>query len=286
MKTRQFTQIANIARGRREQVVVEGLKHIGSNVVNLIEEMDRCAEARANRASQLLYNVGREEAGKFLILIDAYRTPSTEQAALARQFRRAGSHLAKLIYAQIADYSIASQAELVSAVNSHRRELYLDGPNDYDWIFRNDLLSERENALYVDLVDNEGRLDWWPPFLPDVAGTAPRSMMIVEALLDTGLISIDGLHALQTAWTGFDPLIDSNCWEWTERTQAALHHFPDVNFSQDEIKPHAYLVGDRWPMPLVALDLEPSRITIEQLSAERSASFEEEMRSDFTYEDL
>lgn len=285
MKTRQFKRLATTSKGQQEQLVVNGLQFIGANVVDLARELEACSGARAYRASRLLYNIGREEAGKFLVLIDAYRSPSSDQAALSRQFGRAGDHLAKLIYAQIADYSIASQAELLGAVNSHRQELYLDGPNDYDFIYRNDLLSERENALYVDLVDNEGDLNWWPPFAPDLGEHVPRSMRIVQAILRAGLVSMDGLVALRSAWTGFDPHSDSNCWDWTERTTEALRQFPDLNIDGEGLGPEASFLADRWPMPMVELDLSQSRATVEELVAERTARFEAEMRSEQGYGD-
>jgi AbiV family abortive infection protein len=143
MKTRQFKKLAGLSPARRASLVVEGLVGIGDNVGRLVEELEKCNAAGAYRSARLLRNVGREEAGKFLVLIDAWRALDADAKTISRQFARAGAHLSKLIYAQIADYSIASQSELVDAVNRHRQGSYLDGPNDHDWIFRNDLLSER-----------------------------------------------------------------------------------------------------------------------------------------------
>ena len=97
------------------------------------------------------------------MLIDAFRSPAAGPAELSRQFARAGQHLPKLIYAQIADYLIASQTELLAAVERHRPQLHLDGPNDFDWIFANELISERERMLYVDLIEDEDGLDWLAP---------------------------------------------------------------------------------------------------------------------------
>lgn len=37
-------------------------------------------------------------------------------------------------------------------VDRERRTLYLDGPNDIDWIFRNDITQRREEAMYLDYV--------------------------------------------------------------------------------------------------------------------------------------
>lgn len=124
---------------------------------------EACNESSSFRAARLLRNVGREEAGKFLILIDAYRSPASDQAALSRQFGRAKDHLSKLVYAQVADYSIGSQSEMLSAVAKHRQALYLEGWNGYEEILRNELLMERESAMYTDLVDIDGELGWWEP---------------------------------------------------------------------------------------------------------------------------
>lgn len=116
MKTRQFKRLAGLPLAKRVPLVVEGLAAIGANVTNLAIDLEQCNEAKAYRAARLLHNVAREEAGKFLVLIDAYRAPAADQATLSRQFSRAGDHLSKLLYAQMADYSIGSRKELHSAV--------------------------------------------------------------------------------------------------------------------------------------------------------------------------
>src|SRR6266550_9060606 len=157
MKTRQFRQLAGMSFKQRLPLLVRGLDAVAANVRRLAGERETCAEAGAHQAAELLRNVAREEAGKFLVLIDTCRAPVGDDATISRQFDRAGNHLAKLIYAQIADYSIASQPELLRAIDLHRQALYLDGPNDFDWIFPNELLAEREGALYVDLVESEGK---------------------------------------------------------------------------------------------------------------------------------
>lgn len=277
MKTRQVKQLAGLPKSKRQSLTVEGLQTIGANVARLAEELEHCNEASAYRAARLVNNVGREEAGKFLVLIDAYRSPTASQATLARQFWRAGDHLSKLLYAQIADYSIGSQGELIRAVASHRRSLYLDGPNDYDWIFRNELLSERESALYVDLVDSEGHLEWWAPVDWGMAISLSGSMRLVQALLETGLVSANGLDILSKAWTGFDPLTESHCGEWRERTARALCALPEINIDDSRLTTTAWYVADQWPMPLVELDVEEDSVKVDELVAQRQRLYEAEM---------
>lgn len=281
MKTRQFKQLAGLPPGKRPSLVVDGLRAIGANVAKLAEELEQCNEAKTFRAASLLYNVGREEAGKFLVLIDAYRAPDADQATISRQFKRARDHLSKLIYAQIADYSIASQDELISAIDRHRQALYLDGPNDYDWIFRNELLSERENSLYVDLVDTEGELSWWTPHDYDMPVSVPWSMRLVQALLTTGFISPAGLEGLREAWTGFDPREQSQFRDWADRTKRALRAFPDENTEDGRWSNAARFIADRWPMPMVELDVEEANVEVNELVTEREARYEAEMMREY-----
>lgn len=281
MKTRQFKQLAGVSPVRRAVLVVEGLDAIASNVAKLVEDLEKCNVEGAYRAARMVRNVGREEAGKFLVLIDAWRAPEVDARTLSRQFARAGDHLPKLIYAQIADYSIASQRELVGAVSRHRQELYLDGPNDHDWIFRNALLSERENALYVDLVEAEGKLEWWSPHDHEMWEPVPRSMELVTALRSTGLVSVDGLAALREAWTGFDPHQDSHCQDWIRRTQQALRAFPNRNVESGRWTPGAFFAADRWPMPMVELEVEQERTTVDEIVVERAAAYEAFLESEY-----
>src|SRR5437588_7855023 len=121
VKTRQFKQLAGKGFIQRLPLLVEGLEAIATNVGRIASEMDIWTQAGAYRAAEMLRTLGREESGKFLILIDSCRAPDSDQATISRQFERAGKHLAKLIYAQMADYSIASQRELLRAIDQHRQ---------------------------------------------------------------------------------------------------------------------------------------------------------------------
>ena len=283
MKTRQFRQLANLPPPKRAALVVEGLLAIGANVATLAKELEQCNEASADRAARLVYNAAREEAGKFLILIDVYRAPAVDQPTICRQFARAGDHLSKLVYAEMADYAIASRDELLCAVTDNRQALYLDGPNDYDWVFRNELLSERESALYVDLVLSEGQFAWWAPHDYSAHRASPGSVRLVEALLTTGLVSEAGLKALQRAWRGFDPQGKSHNGDWADRTREALQAFPDQNIEHDGWTGTAWFVADQWLMPMVQFDVEQADVKLDDLLATRKQRYEAEMMRELGY---
>jgi hypothetical protein len=275
MKTRQFRQLASKGFDARLPLLIDGLETIGANISRIAAELQVCNSAQASRAAGLLANVGKEEAGKFLILIDSCRAPESDQGAISRQFGRAGNHLAKLIYAQVADYRIASQEELLRAVDDNRRSLYLDGPNDVDWIFPNRLIAERERALYVDLVESEDELEWVAP--RDECETAvfpkphPRSVRLVSALIQTGIVSASGLSLLQEAWRGFQPRANTHYSEWARRSTAALQALVAGRQVDDDWARAASSVVDLWPMPMVEIDISQVEVTAKELAERRDA---------------
>jgi hypothetical protein len=88
--------------------------------------------------------IAEEEAGKFLILLDAVRCGRKRQKVFAEQLERSHDRLAKGLYVATVSIRPAISAELLSYLEGLRVQLYLDGPNDVDWIFRNEVLSGRE----------------------------------------------------------------------------------------------------------------------------------------------
>ncbi len=246
---------------KRAEFVVEGLKAVGANVSAIADEIRGCSDAELSRAGTALANIAQEEAGKFLILMDAYRSPLSEETTLEKQFGRAQSHLPKLIYAYIANSRIASQAELMRALHRLRQSRYLDGPNDCDWIFRNKLIMEREAFLYVDLIDLEGDLQWWNPRHFGIV-SVPESVLLVQAIMTTGLVSKDGLRTLSEAWDDFDQTQDTHCSKWAERTTRVLEQFPPQNVTN-------WWLADHWPMPIVELEVEQIEVSMEDLERKR-----------------
>jgi AbiV family abortive infection protein len=258
-----------MAKAKRTEWLIEGLNAIGANVVALAEDLERCREARAFRAGTLARNALREEAGKFLILMDIYRLPRNDQGLVEQQLKRATNHMAKLIYDQMTDYCIGDRRELVEAVDRHRASHYLDGPNDVDWIFRNALIDDRERALYVDLVDSEGELMWWTPPEDPYLSTLPDSAQVVYGIMECRLVTPAGFDALEAAWKGFDGTADSHCSDWGRRTIAALTAIaPDS--PGDDWQGWIRFLAQNWVMPMVELEVEELRVTTAELEQDRA----------------
>ncbi|MCY4514710.1 MAG: AbiV family abortive infection protein [Candidatus Tectomicrobia bacterium] len=169
---RAVADLARFPDNRLFHEVSEGIAHIVTNAVDLNEAALRLARADQVRASDVLRRMAEEEAAKVLILIDAIRCPQQERGTTLKRFY---DHLAKRIYAAASsELRIDSFEELRAFVDLQRRPRLLDGPNDVDWIVGNELLTEREQGIYVDFIqdttDPEGEYFWSLPFEPGPSG--------------------------------------------------------------------------------------------------------------------
>ena len=206
MKERQLKRLAELALPDRLTAVAEGLKAIARSVEAQSEELERI-HATAPRASLLLKTLAEEEAAKAFILIDYLRPPrGTPAAAVATHLGRAYDHVARGVYAFYYETSPASFAEVMEIVDRERVSLYLDGPEGFEWIFRNAILQRREEAMYVDWVDVEGEMRWQSPDLrarleEDMPFTRPPIVELLLHMEHGGLLTADSLDALRGVWS-------------------------------------------------------------------------------------
>jgi len=268
MQTRKFHQLANLRPADRNTALAEGLELIAASVEQVLAEVRLANAAGAHRAAHLMCNIGREEAGKFLALIDTARDPSLRGAKLGWQLKRAGDHLCKLIYSQMADYSIGSTEELRAAIAMHRAEFYLDGPTEVEFVMPNDLLFERESAMYVDRVVSDGVAQWWSPSEIDSEALPQRSLRLIVAIQRAGFTTIAGLEALGNAWSDFDHNANTTAGEWIERSRAAATLL-DLDPDNDAVQFCTWW----WPMPLTRLDIRVRKVSSDELERRREELF-------------
>jgi AbiV family abortive infection protein len=143
--------------------IAEGVSLVVENVNRLQAGAAALAEARQTHPSRVLTTLAEEEAAKVLILVDAVRCPRQPTERLARQLGRFNDHLAKGLYARVCGMRPITLADLQKYVDNDRHDFYLDGPNDVDWIFRNQVIDGRESMLYVDYVARDDGHHWSDP---------------------------------------------------------------------------------------------------------------------------
>jgi len=267
---------ADLARLADEQLFSEVARGLAL-IANWIEDLERWADGLAGAdaaGGEVIRLIADEEAAKFLILVDAIRCPRREQKRLVAQLRRCHDHLAKGIYGEICSYSVGTYEELLSYVERLRKSHYLDGPNDADWIFRNELEARREQRLYVDYVENDDGHIWWEPNRYDHLHLWPSStsrvVEVVRALVRAGLGLRAGVAVVATEWRSFDP-VGASWGQLVERIDATLGALDERGclFGEFGSRDHA-LLQDAWTFPLYRADLSRVEVSLDLLRDEQA----------------
>ena len=259
---RAVTNFVNFPDDRLFREVAEGIPLILQNACALDEAAQRLHQEKQFRVSDVVRGFSEEEAAKILILIDLIRCSSIPERK-EETAKRFYSHVAKRIYATTCSYPrIASFRELCELIETESRPCYLDGPNGVDWIFLNSVAAEREQALYVDYVqditEESGSCFWRDPIqtpyeTPEYE--SPDCVKLGYALSEAGAGSPKGLAVIANLWRDFAPRPETDQVELhtiIEQTLEGLAKFEECNADQlflDFIVTH-------WPFPLWSLTIK------------------------------
>jgi AbiV family abortive infection protein len=265
--------IAQLSLTRRLEVIAEGLSLITENVRSLRDDIAYLYEGKRLRAAEVMTGLADEEAAKVLILLDLVRAGVSDPQMLKQQTARFYEHLARRIYAEMAHMAPASLGEIESLVNLERKSHYLDGPNDVDWIFLNQLITEREQRLYVDYVVDEGGARWESPRRFEDPGFGPltEAPNLVIALEQTGCTTLAGLRRCADEWDGVIMEPDTH-WQ---AVAAINRRILDRLAEQDPVFAAASgedrrRVIDHWTFPLTGLNLRMDPVARADLLEQRA----------------
>lgn len=273
MDGRGLKQISQLPAARRLEVIAEGLSLIAENVRSLRDDIQYLYDGARPRTAEMITGQADEEAAKVLILLDLIRSGVSNTEIVKLQTTQFYEHLPRCIYAEMAHMHPASFAEAKSLVDLERKSHFLDGPNDVDWIFRNQLMSQREQRLYVDYVVEEDGARWVSPARFDRVNFGPLTAVpnLVLALERTRCTSLAGLKICAEEWDGV--VIDS-ATHW--QTVAQLNRRILARLGDQE--PHFSTataddrrrVVDSWGFPLTSVDLTMDAVARTNLLAERA----------------
>lgn len=253
------------------------VREVASGLALLVKHVESLEESARTLADQDLWRgmaairlVADEEAAKFLILLDAVRCPPSMDVPRVRQLKRCHHHVPKGIYVELCYMSPADLAEVTRQVDRMRQKFYLDGPNDVDWIFRNEIESRREEQLYIDYAEDEDECRWVSPSDHDELALlsierSPASRL-VSALARAGATCPRGVRTIAATWRPFTPEASTR---WLE--VAALSHetieavqvagASETSFTSED----ASMIVERWTFPLYGIDLEPLAVDLKEL---------------------
>ena len=157
-----------------------------------------------------------------------------------------------------------------------RNSLYLDGPNDVDWILRNEIKASRETALYVDYVrditEPSGDPDWSAP-PRDGANTSPHAssdaVRLVRTITNMGAATPSGLAVVGDVWQRFD-LIDSTIWpEIRGQNMTVLRRLAGVESYASPVHDDVRRFVNDWIPPLWSVEMTLEQVSIEELRRKR-----------------
>lgn len=275
MFARSLKDIVQLPKPKRLAVIAEGMSLLADSVATLEADAFELAAARRHQSAAVLRCFADEEAAKVLILLDVIRAGWNDQDQTNKLLSRFYQHLARGLYVRAYGGNPADLAEVRGFVDMYRPSHFLDGPTDVDWIFANEINSEREERLYVDYIRYEDGNRWTGPAdraemhdepyqFPQRASLAVR---LVIAMRTIGLLTPVGCRVTQAVWTG-QTVKDDLHWskvrplniEVVNRLKA-----PDT----EEIQEAAHIIVNHWIFPLFTLDLDLINVKVSDLVQER-----------------
>ncbi len=211
-----------------------------------------------SQAGHTLTAIAEEEAAKYLILIDFVRCPRSLHEERSRQLDYFCDHLPKGIYAEYCSFFPADFKEIIRYVKSAREKYYLDGPNNVDWIFGNDILHRRIDKLYVDYVSDGNGECYWQYYNPKAYLLGHQARTVVEiasALHQAGVASPEGLAVVADVWRAVkvtSEMTSGELQQLNRRTLETLKSLGCLAKAPDQVYGK---VIQQWPFPLYPLDL-------------------------------
>ena len=258
--------------------VATGIGHVMNVVDGLDAAARKLSEAGCHHPARVLGSLAGEEAAKVLILVDAVRCPCAKQSERSRTLDYFYDHLAKGIYAEVSDWHPVDFAEVMRAVEHLRVEHYLDGPNDVDWIFPNQITQRREDDLYVGYVrddserGDQGEHYWVAPRedtpIESVFGyRTPAVIDVAHALHQVKATTPAGLAIVAGIWRPVDMRPEMRIDKLRELNQQTLKVLGDEGLlaaAPNENEVYTVILN-RWTSPLWPLDLRVRKVKKEHL---------------------
>lgn len=269
MKARAVRQLLQLSEDDFRVEVARGLRRLGEHVDALAASFDRAVDQGDGRSARILETFLEEEAAKFLLLIDTVRCDRSRKAERSQHLGYFSSHLARGIYARVYDINPAYYQELLDYIDWLRLSHFLDGPNDVDWIFRNQVLLEREEALYVDYVADDVDTGWVIPIRYDgmlASSSRRRAIDMVGAMRRFGFATADGLGVNADVWGSFIPEPTTRWEEMTPLIAETIQRLAAIGVvTADATADDRRLLTDAWTFPLVGADLYEKKVSLDRL---------------------
>lgn len=276
---RQAKRICQMSAANRLAFIAEGLPIIHASAMGF---WSASMELQARpREAEVLAGFAKEEAAKILILIDVIRCPPKRIAGiLDRQVTRFYGHLARLIYAELAEMWFTDIADLRKVVNPLRRAHDLEG-NVGEYIIPNNTLYRRESKLYADVEAYEDGTPFWnaPVVYPSgLPSRMPAVVQVVDAMAACGILTVAGLKATSEIWGQLEFRENETLQDGERLTQQLIARLIAEELPRESAEQaHVDAIYKHWPLPLYNVELDKIPVSLEQLKDEQDRLFRAEI---------
>ena len=290
---RRYSQLASVPKADFFGVLGQGMDAVASHVETLVGAGKRSGNAGDSLAAEILLVIAREEAGKFLVLLDAARIPQRAQARMAKQLKRAGDHLAKSLYFEMADLRPATLSEVEHCLDEARRSHYLDGPNYADWTFRNRALADREDLMYVDYQETDEGFIWHQPYVSQ--SESPHVSQVFQLVADmraAGFCDPTGLKVINRIWrdivptNGSDGSQDTHWEDIASRNACTLDQILAVGVAEEIGAGARRRIVNTWTFPMHSLKLTRINVTRSSIDKEQRRRMRAALWDESDYSDI
>jgi AbiV family abortive infection protein len=252
--------------------IATGLDLIHENALRLCVGVDLLAQHEHFRSAEILKGLALEEAAKYLILIDAVRCPRRGDSTLfSDHLWKFSNHLPRCIYAEVCDWRPVDFREVSEGIAREREGHYLDGPSGADWIFRNDIVRSREEALYVDYVaDDDGTHRWVSPQTMERLSARmffyePVAVRLIRALHEAGFGTAAGLAAIAELWRPWVVSEDTHTSVLEDMIAETIAASQEAGVPPPSNDAAYGTILERWPFPLYAVSMKPVKTSKAEL---------------------
>jgi AbiV family abortive infection protein len=273
MEARQIKRLMSRPIAERESLIVEGLGALLEHVTTLNDDLTTLVDANGIRGAAVVGMVAEEEAAKVLILLDLVRMGWSDDKACSLHLAKFTDHLARGIYVEMASFKPGSFREVMHWVDRERRSHYLDGPNDVDWSFRNDIETRREESIYVDYIATDEGDRWVTPAQrEEFSEHWPTPVIeLVLGLGKCGVLTSQGLRNLRKAWDGV--VVDEDT-QWSDVLALNLDVLrataPDP-LPSPLTRGEARALREYWTFPMHQLEMKKVQVTRAERARQQQA---------------
>ncbi len=192
-------------------------------------------------------------------------------------------HLARLIYAEAADWKPMHIAQLREYVDSQRKAHYLEG-HFGEYIVPNWSIWKREGQLYADIeVYEEGVPSWNMPtgYVNAFPSFVPSVLRVAEALSAVGTFNRAGLVAMAEIFGQVEFKDVESHGDAEGLTEEFLKRLIAENLPTDAASDdHVGELYRTWQMPMYNLDFRQIDVPLPELQRERDALLSAEIGSE------